>query len=1134
MRKESSNQFSEGLISDLNPINTPNTVLTDNLNGTIITYNGNEYSLQNDMGNYKLRDCKLKPNYVPVGIKEYGDILYIVSYNPLDEHVEIGSYPAPERLFGNEGSDEQTGNQTINSLFDSTTPIKKNTKTYKYSDLIKSSSLVTFYDGDEGVLFLNPGDKYKLQIVENKIINNKNLNLYSSEYIKHFIVDENRRLYDVQWAIDKQLPADENGYRNIGWDVPGWLALKVELSNFEEFNVNVRRISVPLMQDSAFSSTIDLDFQLKIRDSSLQENGIANLKNNGFIYLSIKTEDNCLLTDEFIDEYPLHEYYSEEYAKIPLNDLNSKFGYIDWYPDAVIYHLNPNSIITKSILNKSDIITITAIPGLTSIRTNGNNSVEEQTLIYDNFKFEQNVSLNDVGSIDTLKLGNRIFKFWIDKDANNIPEHFSIEYNVEGPFTQSSIVNLYYAIWDISPGLTKEKRLSNYAPVPNFNGIGQNMVQLDLAGILELEHFYGIEFVFAEDIKDIYAPSPSLPNDITYNKDSHRFESSVTNKTELNNEDKVKRFFKPIVLSDIFNEILSKYQIFDEEITLQDIIEAKWNKYQSEKKFGEIKYTFDENVRKPYVEWKTNNEITYQNFLDTAISTYKESGESKLSEYINDVTLTDLVTTSTIPLKKYNGWKYTINPTFELNEPYPSEESSKSNYFWKYITPYKNYDEIWFLDDEKQGGSKELNLIYGDEISIDLLPTNPNAQVWYIMSKNRYCMLNDMLLKKDGDKKIFNVLLTQNIKLEPNNNGVICEYVTNQTRWHCVNDDNWVVDKDRNHGIGGLDPCKNNFMMILKLRGYKWRSKTDSEDRALIAKPDSGTVARSKSTATATSEEPDDGDNGMFITYFLVIKTPGSGSIDINLIPIGNYSSSIDKSYTEDEVIDYLILTYPDAFIISKQLESKKGYLVAPQIITQNIQDTTSHTIKVEKLINIKPFSINILTNLLDSDLFHKFSGLNKFIDSEKNQDKRIDSNEFPNIDYELNSEKYLSTINLTTVIENIRTEVNTRALSINENETYNTIYNAGGQVGIYGNKIPPKFKLAVDNSIKKLNNVSTDNTNINTALKNGQIDSTENWYYVGCGANDTGRPQNRNDYSFHSVHKRKFCIGILNPDLAI
>jgi hypothetical protein len=54
MKKETVNVFDEGLNKDLNPIVTPNNVLTDNLNGTFITFNGDELSLQNDAGNTKI------------------------------------------------------------------------------------------------------------------------------------------------------------------------------------------------------------------------------------------------------------------------------------------------------------------------------------------------------------------------------------------------------------------------------------------------------------------------------------------------------------------------------------------------------------------------------------------------------------------------------------------------------------------------------------------------------------------------------------------------------------------------------------------------------------------------------------------------------------------------------------------------------------------------------------------------------------------------------------------------------------------------------------------------------------------------------------------------------------------------
>lgn len=54
MRKDNINVFSEGLNYDLNPLTTPNNVLTDCVNGTFITFNGDELALQADAGNTKI------------------------------------------------------------------------------------------------------------------------------------------------------------------------------------------------------------------------------------------------------------------------------------------------------------------------------------------------------------------------------------------------------------------------------------------------------------------------------------------------------------------------------------------------------------------------------------------------------------------------------------------------------------------------------------------------------------------------------------------------------------------------------------------------------------------------------------------------------------------------------------------------------------------------------------------------------------------------------------------------------------------------------------------------------------------------------------------------------------------------
>lgn len=91
------NTFNDGLNLDTNAMVTPSTVLTDCLNGTLLTYNGNEQVLQNDMGNGKVETAKLPDGYVPVGMKEHGGIIYVASYNPETNRSQIGSFPSPER-----------------------------------------------------------------------------------------------------------------------------------------------------------------------------------------------------------------------------------------------------------------------------------------------------------------------------------------------------------------------------------------------------------------------------------------------------------------------------------------------------------------------------------------------------------------------------------------------------------------------------------------------------------------------------------------------------------------------------------------------------------------------------------------------------------------------------------------------------------------------------------------------------------------------------------------------------------------------------------------------------------------------------------------------------------------------------
>lgn len=157
-KQDTTNTFGEGLIMDLNPLVTPNNVVTNCLNGTLLTYNGNENVLQNDMGNGRVETAFLPEGYVPLGTAELGGIIYVVSYNPLIDKCQIGSFPSPER---NITSDEfPTHRVTVtNEMFQE---IAGSQTTGKITNTILKVKLLSDSSSEDGMFKLNPGDKYTI------------------------------------------------------------------------------------------------------------------------------------------------------------------------------------------------------------------------------------------------------------------------------------------------------------------------------------------------------------------------------------------------------------------------------------------------------------------------------------------------------------------------------------------------------------------------------------------------------------------------------------------------------------------------------------------------------------------------------------------------------------------------------------------------------------------------------------------------------------------------------------------------------------------------------------------------------------------------------------------------------------
>ena len=146
MRQTQANTFSDGLNMDLHPLTTPNTILTDCVNGTMITYNDNEFVLQNERGNSKIKigdteHVKLSEGFIPVGMKEHNGILYIVSHNPQTKQSEIGTYPSPNKIQEHGVNWVFEGKGEIKSNY---TDFNQNIKYYDYNTIVTNQDNYTF------------------------------------------------------------------------------------------------------------------------------------------------------------------------------------------------------------------------------------------------------------------------------------------------------------------------------------------------------------------------------------------------------------------------------------------------------------------------------------------------------------------------------------------------------------------------------------------------------------------------------------------------------------------------------------------------------------------------------------------------------------------------------------------------------------------------------------------------------------------------------------------------------------------------------------------------------------------------------------------------------------------------------
>ena len=350
--QKTKNTWQDGLVMDFSPDNTSATTLTAALNATFITNNGNDVSLQNDMGNGRVETAYLPEGYIPVGTCEFGDIIYIVSYNPLTNKSQIGCFPSPERNISSE--ELHNFNQSISAYdfqeFKNGNPTGKLKTTSVKKVLIDKKKL-------------NPGDKY-IVYTDNKecltsnaaVLSNWNQSL-DPKYIKLSIVsiedggkitylDSTTKWYDIDdekykisYSQNNKITGkdDIDSYRNMlnsGWSifsskVSGKLAILAELEIIDTFSCfySIEKIEdvTNLKEISNQKGTTKIKFKkysVRINYDCLSKSESLNPS-----YLCLTKSKFSTLEQNKIELFSNKGYYFDVELSIPESGTNSGWVY---------------------------------------------------------------------------------------------------------------------------------------------------------------------------------------------------------------------------------------------------------------------------------------------------------------------------------------------------------------------------------------------------------------------------------------------------------------------------------------------------------------------------------------------------------------------------------------------------------------------------------------------------------------------------------------------------------------------------------------------------------------------------------------------------------------------------------------
>lgn len=617
-RLTQTSQFNGGMIKDLHPLVTPNTVMTDCLNGTLITYNGDEFILQNDMGNYAFQQGSLTPNYVPVGLKEYGGLLYIISYNPIENKAEIGTFPAPQTIFNNVEGDNTNNSLNFIELEDSTYSFYSNINNQPVTLLSKDKD-INFYlsPGDEYLLYYknDKGESEDLLSSSTEKLNWQHLNLY-------VLTDENK-LYRINNYINFRTEQDvetSTDYKPISWEIPGWLAARFEINTPEEFGVYFEQSNVIVNQTSDNKYVVTPTGNLKLKTIWSKE-----------------TYDNVRLN--YIKDNLCFIFHDTSDIK---SDINEKTKNVKHYKieqsEISILEYNDVQSILHTTYQKTDIEYNYVTPAL---------KVGDNYIVYDQFTTVISTE-SQIVDANKITFGEDYFKYYVDQNSTTL--YFD--------FKAAPGINIGYNLYRYSPespyeykkciieGVGDEITLNNSTKVYSWNELDYNGINIvdipyysedynpninhfDKEDIYTLEVYYFIKTdsnIILGDKKEQILYISELTN-YFYAWDNYKSITAELWASNISHQLNVTANNLNKILSNVPADVALIKNIDEDNYIEADLLKI------------EDTFKTEENIRKYYgdafiVEGKTTNKVGSANVRATQRYTLQEKGKESLFKII--------------------------------------------------------------------------------------------------------------------------------------------------------------------------------------------------------------------------------------------------------------------------------------------------------------------------------------------------------------------------------------------------------------------------------------------------------------------------------------------------------------------